>query len=431
MDWFSLVSDCLCLAGQSVIHLYFAGRLAGKRHRPWQAVLYFMALCGIEYASSRLMPGGGALPIGAGVLALYLMCRFALGSPRPVSWLGAVLAFYISQLSFGMINSVEAVFFPRFIGTPALYPLLAAALGVFFALSAGCCRAVLRLLDCGTERVGLLLFPVIFFFGAQLYILQTSYSGCSPSPYFAQELGKHGALLFLQAAGLGAMLCTVYAYRHLCRGFRARAQVQSLTQAARSQQVYISEAKLRYEQTRAFRHDIRNHLSVLDGLLNEGRTQECRDYLKKLEAVSEALSFPYSTGNPVVDIMLGEKLGLAKDIDAQVSLALPEGWGIDDFDLCVIFANALDNAISACRACEGERFVRVAGKRQGDLYMLTFENTCPDTPLPRAGTGLSNISSAAEKYHGAVLTERDGKRFSLNVLLDISLHPGSISEQKP
>ena len=62
--------------------------------------------------------------------------------------------------------------------------------------------------------------------------------------------------------------------------------------------------------------------------------------------------------------------------------------------------------------------------------MLAFENSCPAGPLPPAGTGLSNIRSVAEKYHGAVLTEQAEGRFSLNVLLDISLPPESISSQK-
>ena len=176
----------------------------------------------------------------------------------------------------------------------------------------------------------------------------------------------------------------------------------------------------RYEQTKSFRHDIKNHLSVLDGLLKSGKLEEGRGYLKRLETVSEALSFPYQTGNPVVDILLGEKLGLAKEIAAEVSLVLPKPCGIDDFDLCVLFANALDNAIAACRALEGAKALRISGKRQGDFYLLAFENTCSEEPLPQAGTGLSNIKAVAEKYHGAVLTEKNGRQYYLSVLMNTS-----------
>jgi len=89
------------------------------------------------------------------------------------------------------------------------------------------------------------------------------------------------------------------------------------------------------------------------------------------------LSFPCQIGNPVignlvVDIMLGEKLGLGKaaGISTEVSLRLPKPCGIDDFDLCVIFANALDNAIHACQAVKGAKSIRISGEWQGDFYVI-------------------------------------------------------------
>ena len=54
-----------------------------------------------------------------------------------------------------------------------------------------------------------------------------------------------------------------------------------------------------------------------------------------------------------------------------------------------------------------------------------------DNPLPPTGTGLSNIKAVTEKYHGVMLTEKIERRFSLNVLLNLSIHPESLSIQKP
>ena len=423
MDYFALFLDSLCLiVGHGVMHMVFISRLTGKKQKPWYFVAYLLLLGAVQLVSIRLSLSG-TLSVAVGVLALYAISRFGMGNGQSVSWLAAVLAFYISQLSFGIINSVEAALFPRFIGSPLLYLLLLAAQILFLMLCAGCYCAVLKLLawteDSQTPYIGLLLFPGLFFFAAELYILETAYSFFAPMVSL-EEVGKHSTLLLLQVMGLAALLCTLYAYRQLCKGFQAQAELQSLTQAARAQKVYITEAQARYEQTKSFRHDIKNHLSVLDGLLKNGKPEEGREYLKKLEAVSEALSFPYQTGNPVVDILLGEKLGLAKEIEAEVSLVLPKPCGIDDFDLCVLFANALDNAIAACRANDGAKAIRISGKQQGDFYMLTFENTCSDGPLPPAGTGLSNIKAVAEKYHGAMLTEKIGRQYYLSVLLNIS-----------
>lgn len=422
MAGFDLFLNDFNLVEQGVMHIVFVSRLTGKKQRGWRLAAYLLLLGAVQAASSRFALSG-ALSIGAGVLALYAVSRAGMGNGRLVSWLAAVLAFYISQLSLGMINSLEAAVFPGFIGSSLLYPLLLAAQVLFLILCVCCYRAVWKLLSRTEDHqmpcIGLLLFPSLFFFAAELYILHTAYSLAVPS-FSPEEAGKQSVLLVLQAMGLAALLSTLYAYRRLCQGFQAQAALQSLTQAIHAQKVYIAEAQLRYERTRSFRHDIKNHLSVLDGLIKSGKLEEGREYLKQLATVSESLSFPYQTGNPVVDILLGEKLGLAKEIAAEVSLILPEPCKIDSFDLCVLFANALDNAIAACRTGGGDGHIRISGKRQGDFYMLMFENTCPDGPLPPAGTGLSNIKAVAETYHGAVLTEKNGQWFSLSVLLNIS-----------
>ena len=431
MDYFSLCLDGLCLLGQGVTHIAFVSRLTGKKQKIWHFAIYFFLLCTIQWFFTTF-DFHDVLPIGAELLLLYSVSRLALRNRQSVSWAAAILAVYITQLSFGIVNSVEVILFPRIVGKPLLYLLVLFATLTVFVICACCCGAVLKFLSLTEDRqtpyVGLLLFPGLFFFAAELYILETSYS-VLPASISLGDAGKHSALFVMQILGLAALLCTLYAYQHICHSFQTQAALRSLEQATQAQKNYIAEAQRRYEQTKAFRHDIANHLSVLDGLLNSKKLDESKAYLQKLKMASTSLSFPYQTGNPVVDILLSEKLGLAKEITAEVTLLLPRPCGIDDFDLCVIFANALDNAINACQSAKGTKLIRIHGERQGDFYMLAFENTCSDEPLPPAGTGLSNIKSVAEKYHGATLTEKVGQRFSLNVLLNISLHPENISEQ--
>lgn len=441
MDDFTLFLNEFCLAVQSVLHVCFVSSFTGKKKRWQHFAVYFILLNIFEWTAGKIGLAWIAA-IGAELLVLYGVNRWALGNGRSVSWTAAVLAIYISQLSFGIVNSAESLIFPYYVGDPLLYLLVLLAVVASFAICAACYSIVLRLVSLKeegwTSETGLMLFPVMFFFTAELYIMQTSYTKTvidndSSQRLLTAEAGKHMALLFLQVLGLGAMICTLYAYRCICREFQTQTALRSLAQAAQAQQIYITEAQMRYEQTKAFRHDIRNHLSVLKGLLNSGGAEEAGRYLQKMEIVSDSLSFPYQTGNPVVDILLSEKLGPAEEygIAVEVSLFLPRPCGIDDFDFCVIFANALDNAIRACRASEWERSIHINGERQGDFYMLRFDNTCQAEPTPPMGTGLSNIQTVAEKYHGAMLAEQAGGHFSLNVLLNISLPSESISGQKP
>ena len=424
MDVFSEVFNMVCLFAQSIIQPVFIGRICGKPYRARHIVFYLLCLLALNAGamnSELLSKSAIAIPM----LILYAMNRTVLKVSRPAALLAGTIAGYICQLSFGMMNSIESMIFPYFVGDFALYLLLIIATAAAFAVCIGCYALVLKFISFQqaeqTPYLNLLLLPGLFFFTAELYILHMSYSQVSVTLSLA-ETGKHAALLLLQVLGLGALLCTLYAYQRICAGFEAQKALLSLEQAAKAQNIYLSEAQMRYEQTKAFRHDIKNHLLILDGMLRKGQLEESRTYLQKLDAMSTALFFPYQTGNPVVDILLGEKLGLAaaSHMKTNVSVVLPKSCGIEDVDWCVIFANALDNALNACRALEGERQMSISGKRQGDFYLLEFQNTCAEHTEVKMGTGLSNIQSVAEKYHGAILMQQESGTFSLSVLLNIS-----------
>lgn len=415
-----------CLGAQGLLQLGFSARVLGGRQRAWHAVLYLAVLFLANAAAGRL-----GLPFwaeaGLQLALLYGANRVLLRAERPGAALAAALAVYILQLAFGLIGSLETLLFPSVAGGPALCGLLLAASAAALALGAACCCLAARALGLipRARAFWLLLMPVLFLFAAETYVMQTAYTEAVYSTDTAclwAQAGRYTALLFLQALGLGALLCTLATWRGVCRGFESEAALRAERQAAAAQKGYLAEARARYEQTSALRHDWQNHLTVLDGLLAGGRVKEGREYLQKLKASAAALSPPCRTGSPVVDILLSEKLGLAKaqGIAAEISLALPEKCGVDETDLAVLFANALDNALAACRAMAGERWIKVTGRRQGAFLALSFENTCAEGPMPPAGTGLGNIQAVARRYHGTALAEKSGGCFRLDVLLDLS-----------
>lgn len=458
MDWFSLCLNTAVITTQGILQMGFICRLTGRASCARYYIGYLLVLAAIEVASGFLGFSGVAA-IGLQMLSLYGINRLMLKNNRPVSWIAAVLAVYITQLCFGMANSVEAVLFsPAVRGWP-LYAALLLVVLVEFAACAGCYRLVLGLLSLKEAGelpyMGLLLLPGLFLVWAELYILHTAYSSL-PAAFSWAEAGKHLVLLCLQALGLGALFCTLYAWRGICEGYRVKAELSCLAQAVGAQKTYIAEAQQRYGRTRAFRHDIRNHLSVLSGLLHAGKTEEARQYLKKMEAVSAALSVACLTGNVVVDVLLSEKLRIAQDkgIHTECSLRLPSAGQVDDFDWCVLLANALDNAVAGCEeasgskavsGCEaasgskaladgsaassGEPYIRIEGRCQGAFYFLALANSCAENlrEPPAEGTGLAGIRAVATKYGGAVKTAADGGEFRLEVLLILSQQPSRIS----
>lgn len=429
MDWFSPVLTAFSLAAQSLLHVSFVCRLTGRRARGGYFAGYGALLAVFQGLLTLLR--GGLLPAAALELAaLYAGGRWVLKNGPALSCAAAVLAVCVCQMSAGVVNSLEAMAVPWVpMGLP-VYGMIVLAELAAPALCALCYGLVCRLLSQEEEVAdsGRLLVPGLFFFAAELYVLQTAYSRL---PQATDPAGMHLALFDLQVLGLAALLCTLCAYRRARRGIAAQAALASLTQSVQAQKTYVEEAQARYGKTAAFRHDLQNHLSVLEGLLASGRTEEARRYLGRLSSAAVALSPPCRTGRPEVDVLLGEKLSLARDrgVPVEIALRLPEE--IDAFDLCVIFANALDNALRACREAGEAPFLRVSGRRQGDFYRLEFVNSCPEGPPPKPGTGLANIRAAAEKYRGAVEVERSGGRFRLDVLLNISGQPADSSGRKP
>ena len=152
-----------------------------------------------------------------------------------------------------------------------------------------------------------------------------------------------------------------------------------------------------------------------------------------MEGMTEELSFPCSTNYPIVDVLMGNKLGMAKSrgIDVSASLSLPYPCLIRDIDFCIILSNALDNAIHACENIKdsSEKYIRVTGRIQGDFIFIEVENSFQGNRMPEKGTGLSNIKMVTEKYHGAMSIKTEKGTFILSILLIIPQHSESISRQ--
>ena len=234
--------------------------------------------------------------------------------------------------------------------------------------------------------------------------------------------GNHWQMLVIQLLGIGSLFCILFAWQKTLQGIRLGMEVSLLEQQEHSLNQYVEEARMRYEKTVSFRHDVRNHIAVVQRLLQSGKWEQAVQYMGDMEGMAQELSFPVSTNNPVVDILVGNKLGIAKSmgIDAECSLLLPCPCGLRDIDICIILSNGLDNAICACNGMEnGEKYIHVAGRIQGDFLLVEIENSFQGTGMPEEGTGLSNIRAVAEKYRGAVSVKIQGTAFLLHVLLII------------
>lgn len=107
------------------------------------------------------------------------------------------------------------------------------------------------------------------------------------------------------------------------------------------------------EQNQIYRqhhHDIKNHLTVVLGLLTLGKNVELKEYLDSyLNTINDAL-LKIQTGLDEIDILLSSKVHQAKNKDIQVDLTIAAYLKCSKksiLDLVAILGNVFNNAIEA------------------------------------------------------------------------------------
>lgn len=346
----------------------------------------------------------------------------------------AVMTAEILQICGGAVHSILCLL------NPFLFPFAQSAVRVPFMLLGNisvvavicCCRMVERCFvsdeAVDSQYAALLLTPVLLIFLVSEYINYVIYGKAITTDSRGHVMNvDHIRMLAIQLLGMASLFCVMTAYKKLLENVRYSTELSLLRQQEHFMNQYVEEAKAHYETTKSFRHDIKNHITVIRELLQNGRWHEAFDYVGGMQEITGEMSFPCSTGNPVVDILLEKKLGIAKSngIDVYCSLTLPYPCPVRDIDFCILLSNALDNAICACKKMQGQevwmdKFIRVTGNRQGDFILIEVENSFQGESVFKEGTGLSNIRKVVEKYQGAADMKCGDRVVVLSVLLIIS-----------
>ncbi len=245
------------------------------------------------------------------------------------------------------------------------------------------------------------------------------------SPFFEEYLSASGAGLrtsafFLMTAGVLMVFMMIQVFSRIIAMTDQERRGALLKVRLEEQKIYIEEARKRNEQFASFQHDIDNHLLVLSGLIREKHYEKAGEYIDRLRAGSEVLSFPVSTGNEVLDTLLREKGGYARGngIEVACRVRIPEEFPADDMDLCILFANMMDNAVRGCMESGQEKpFLTICTRSRSRFLVIEEVNSAAPGQSVTMGTGLNNIRDIAEKYEGTMELEKGGGTFRISVLL--------------
>lgn len=198
--------------------------------------------------------------------------------------------------------------------------------------------------------------------------------------------------------------------------------------------IHYREVDTMYRKMRGWRHDYRNHISVMKNLYRQGSLSELGEYLDMLETDLSTVETVIKTGNPMADAILNSKLNLAasKEVPVKASVHIPMRLSIPELDLCVIIGNLLDNAIDASLSLpENERMVRVYMDIKETHLYISVTNLCAGKKKTKIngrflshrgdghGFGLVRIDGVVEKYGGYVNRNSEDGAFTTEILLPL------------
>lgn len=442
-DFIDFLATYLLGGIEMLIGFHFFTRFLGKRI----TVLFYLLFVLLGLMVITLCPSNSILEFAAYILLLTLSGILFCKANSILSLLYAMVTIEIMQLSYGIFNSIFAIISPFFFtGNPEITSISIVIFSNILSLflSILCYQIVCRYFTHEkviTAKYALMIYtPAFMIFLVSEYIHSDLYGNI-----ITIEADKvlpdinHYQVLLIQISGIASLFCIMVAYHKLLEGFELTGKLSLLEQEACSLHQYVEEAKSRYEKTKSFRHDIKNHITIIKELIQKDRNKEALQYIGEMATMMADMSFPCSTNNPVLDILIGNKLGIAQNygIDILCTLLLPSPCGISDMDLCIILSNALDNAISGCnQTIENnqtkepfKKQIQVTGSIQGDFLLIEIENSYYGSTKFYKGTGMTNMNTVAEKYHGAISVKVENSTFILSVLLIIPQQSECISQQ--
>ncbi len=186
-----------------------------------------------------------------------------------------------------------------------------------------------------------------------------------------------------------------------------------------------------YRQSERLRHDMKNHIIALAALSRNKEWEKIDDYLKNMEGIVLDTGGDL-TGNKAVDALLYQKRKQAEgeEIRWECDMQAPKECGINEFDLCVLIGNILDNALEACGRMQKDecRFINIQAKTVRKCFLIEVKNSMDRTEKYAEGftnkrdsqghgIGLLNVGDVVHGYHGVMHAEAKNGIFVISILI--------------
>ncbi len=168
------------------------------------------------------------------------------------------------------------------------------------------------------------------------------------------------------------------------------------------------------KQAAIYRHDLRHHMNFLQQCINEDKKEEAIAYIHEIsDTLTQSKLIRYCE-NESLNLILSSYAEQAslEHIAVDFSVTATDFSRFQITDLCGLLANALENAIHACRSITdgSQPYIRLRLYEKSNRLCINmannygkepvFENKIPVTISHGHGIGVLSMISVVEKYEG-------------------------------
>lgn len=264
-----------------------------------------------------------------------------------------------------------------------------------------------------------ILFAIMF--GFAIFMM---YTFCAMLEEGASDHVRNMAMLCSFGVGLATVII-LFLYEGSIRQKNLLTEKQLAEVHMKEQMKHYDDIMMSQGEIKKVKHDLQNHLLSIRAQLNRQEYNGCVQYINGLLEHVDTGGNYIDTGNTVLDAIISTKKAEAERyrIKFNLDVRIPQNLPLSKEDECVIFGNALDNAIEACRKLDTNRYINISLIFDKDSLMCKIVNSCVLDDLNNYrttkedyrnhGIGSKSIQNALNKHDSICKINRTGSEYEL------------------
>lgn len=214
-------------------------------------------------------------------------------------------------------------------------------------------------------------------------------------------------------------------YKHLSEGYKEEFE---------SEYSVFRDYKEQQLETIKFRHDWKNHMLLLQEMMEQGQYEKAEQYFKELAESTDKSVRKVTTGNELVDMIVSSKMGRMEEQDIELCVNGDMAWfdNMKQVDCCILISNLIDNAIEANGKVKENRYIFLRARRTEKMFYFEIKNSMEGVlqreeqrivstkdDKERHGIGLQNVYDIINSYNGQYQITTENQEYTFQMVFSL------------